>query len=45
MAADSEPGSAPGNDFHGVLVPDRENLAVLRRLLHAAGEKVNIVVC
>ncbi len=38
-------GAGPGSDFHGVIVRSREDLAVLRRLLHAAGEKVNIVVC
>jgi hypothetical protein len=38
-------GSSPGNDFHGVLVKTREDLGVLRRLLHASGEEVNIIVC
>lgn len=38
-------GSGPGNSFHGVYVKTREDLGILRRLLHAAGEKVNILVC
>jgi hypothetical protein len=37
-------GSAPGNDFHGVYVNSREDLGILRRILHAAGQKVNIRV-
>lgn len=38
-------GSAPGNDFHGVYVNSREDLGILRRILHAADIKVNILVC
>jgi hypothetical protein len=38
-------GAGPGSDYHGVHVKSREDLAVLRRLLHASGEKVNIVIC
>lgn len=37
-------GSAPGNDFHGVHVNSREDLGILRRILHASGQKVNIRV-
>lgn len=37
-------GSAPGNDFHGVYVNSREDLGILRRILHASGQKVNIRV-
>ena len=37
-------GSAPGNDYHGVYVQSRENLGILRRILHAADIKVNILV-
>ena len=37
-------GSAPGNDFHGVYVKTREDLGILRRIFHAAGIKVNILV-
>lgn len=38
-------GSSPGNDFHGVYVKTRQDLGILRRILHAAGEKINIIVC
>lgn len=37
-------GSAPGNDFHGVFVNSREDLGILRRLLHVTGHKMNIKV-
>ena len=37
-------GAAPGNDFHCVFVQSRENLGILRRILHAADIKVNILV-
>lgn len=37
-------GACPGNDFHGVYVNSREDLGILRRILHASGQKVNIRV-
>lgn len=37
-------GSGPGCDFHGVYVKTREDLGILRRILHATGQKVNIMV-
>jgi hypothetical protein len=37
-------GAGPGNGFHGVFVHTREDLGILRRILHAAGKPVSILI-